>query len=86
MTLRDELTEGQWGRIRDLLPGRQESVGRTAANNRAFVNGVLWVLRSGARWSDLPERYGKHKRALRRFWWSVSSGNGLALLPRIWRC
>jgi len=74
MTLRDELTEGQWGRIRDLLPGRQESVGRTAANNRAFVNGVLWVLRSGARWSDLPERYGKHKSVHKRFSRWATSG------------
>jgi len=74
MTLRDELTEGQWGRIRDLLPGRQESVGRTAADHRAFVNGVLWVLRSGARWSDLPERYGKHKSVHKRFSRWATSG------------
>ena len=64
MTLRDELTEGQWGRIRDLLPGQQESVGRTAANNRAFVNGVLWVLRSGARWSDLRVLAGKWRASV----------------------
>ena len=74
MTLRDELTEGQWGRIRDLLPGRQESVGRTAADHRAFVNGVLWVLRSGARWSDWPERSGKHKSVHQRFSRGATSG------------
>ena len=62
-----ELSEGQWTRIQDLLPGRQESVGRTAKDNRVFVNGVLWVLRSGARWSDLPERYGKYKSVHKRF-------------------
>jgi transposase len=44
-----------------------EHVGRTAADNRQFVNGVLWVLRSGARWHDLPERYGKYKSVHTRF-------------------
>jgi transposase len=58
---RYELSEAQWLRLKDILPGRVEHVGRTAEDNRRFVNGVLWVLRSGARWSDLPERYGKYK-------------------------
>jgi transposase len=48
-------------------------VGRTAADHRAFVNGVLGVLRSGARGSDLPERYGKYKTVQKRFArWAVS--------------
>ena len=64
---RYELSEAQWERIRDFLPGRREHVGRTAADNRVFVNGVLWVLRSGARWHDLPERYGKYKSVHKRF-------------------
>ena len=38
-----------------------------AADNRLFVHGVLWILRSGARWSDLPPRYGKYKTVHRRF-------------------
>lgn len=67
MASRYELNEQQWSRIADCLPGRQETVGRTAADNRVFVNGVLWVLRSGARWSDLPERYGKYKSVHKRF-------------------
>ena len=66
MASRYEFNERQWGRIQDLLPGRKESVGRTAVDNRVFVNGVLWVLRSGARWSDLPERYGKYKSVHKR--------------------
>lgn len=36
-------------------------------DNRQFVNGVFWVLRSGARWHDLPERYGKYKSVHTRF-------------------
>ena len=66
-TKRYELSDVQWEQIKDLLPGRVESVGRTAADNRVFVNGVLWALRSGAHWHDLPERYGKYKSVHKRF-------------------
>ena len=70
---RYELSDAQWSRIEGLLPGRVESVGRTAADNRVFINGVLWVLRSGAHWHDLPERYGKYKSVHKRFSrWSAS--------------
>ena len=64
---RYELSEAQWGRIAALLPGKAGDRGRTAADNRLFVNGVLWVLRSGAHWADLPERYGKWKSVHKRF-------------------
>jgi transposase len=51
-----------------------EHVGRTAADNRQFINGVLWVSRSGARWHDLPERYGKYKSVHKRFMRWAQSG------------
>ena len=71
---RYELSDLQWEQIKDFLPGRKEYVGRTAADNRLFVNGVLWVLRSGARWADLPERYGKYKSVHKRFVRWANSG------------
>ena len=67
MVKRYELTDAQWQRIEALLPGKASDPGRTAADNRLFVNGVLWVLRSGAHWHDLPERYGKWKSVHTRF-------------------
>jgi putative transposase len=67
MAKRYELSDAQWERIRDLLPGKAGDPGRSAADNRLFVNGVLWVLRSGAHWHDLPERYGKWKSIHTRF-------------------
>jgi transposase len=62
-----ELTEDQWEKIKDFLPGRKETCGVTAKDNRMFINGVLWVLRSGARWRDLPLRYGNWKSSHKRF-------------------
>jgi transposase len=67
MSKRYELTSAQWARIAPLLPGKAGDPGRSAADNRLFVDGVLWVLRSGAHWRDLPERYGKWKSLHKRF-------------------
>ncbi len=64
---RYELDDRQWARIEHLLPGKASDPGRTGSDSRLFVNGVLWVLRSGAHWQDLPERYGKWKTAHKRF-------------------
>ena len=64
---RYELSEAQWLRIAPLLPGKASDPGRTGADNRLFVNAVLWVLRSGAHWQHLPERYGKWKSVHTRF-------------------
>lgn len=64
---RYELNETQWARIALLPSGKSTNTGRTGSDNRLFVNGCLWVLRSGAHWRDLPERYGKWKTVHRRF-------------------
>ena len=69
-----ELSSTQWQRIEDFLPGREGHVGVTARDNRGFVNGVLWLLRSGAQWKDLPAGYGNWKRIHKRFTRWVRSG------------
>jgi len=58
MTRRYALRDDQWERIKDLLPGRKETVGVTAKNNRLFVEAVLYRYRAGIPWRDLPERFG----------------------------
>lgn len=58
---RYELHDGQWAKIARLLPGKVSDPGCTGSDNRLFVNGCLWALRSGAHWCDLPERYGRWK-------------------------
>ena len=50
-----------------MLPGKAGDPGRTAADNRLFVDAALWVLRTGASWRDLPERYGNPGTARKRF-------------------
>ncbi len=67
MVKRYELSDDQWEQLALLLPGKVGDPGRSGEDNRLFVNGVLWVLRSGARWEDLPERYGKYKSVHKRF-------------------
>ena len=51
----------EWNRIKDILPGRQETVGVTAKDNRLFVEAVLYRYRAGIPWRDLPERFGSFK-------------------------
>lgn len=55
------LRKDQWDRIKDLLPGREETVGVTAKDNRLFVEGVLYRYRAGIPWRDIPERFGYFK-------------------------
>lgn len=62
-----ELTDEQWERIGDLLPGKAGDPGRTASDNRLFVNAVLYVLKTGIPWADLPERFGKPNTVWKRF-------------------
>ena len=45
---RYEISDVDWERIAPLLPGKEGDVGRTAGDNRQFINGVLWIARSGA--------------------------------------
>ena len=65
----DELSEAAWEKLSPQLAGKAGDVGRTAADNRLFLNAVLWVMRHGGTWRVLPARFGKHdtvrKRALR---------------------
>jgi len=64
---RHALRDDQWDRIRDLLPGREGTVGVTAQDNWRFVEAVLYRYRTGMPWRDLPERFGDGVKVHRRF-------------------
>ena len=67
MGRRYALRDDQWDVIKRLLPGRKETVGATARDNRLFVEAVLYRYRAGIPWRDLPERFGDWKNVHRRF-------------------
>jgi putative transposase len=67
MARRFEITDEQWIRIEPLLPGRADTPGVTARDNRNFVDAVLWIARTGAGWRDLPERFGDWNNTFQRF-------------------
>ena len=61
------LRQDQWERIEALLPGKASDAGRTGADNRLFVEAVLWMARTGSPWRDLPEEFGSWNSVYRRF-------------------
>lgn len=63
MMLRDD----QWARIEDLVPGKVGDRGRTAVDNRLFVEAVLWIARTGSPWRDLPTEFGPWNSVYVRF-------------------
>lgn len=65
-TRRYEVTDDEWAVLRDLFPERQ-GAGRPPRDPRQMLNGVMWILRSGAPWRDVPRRYGPWETVYRRF-------------------
>ena len=72
-----DLTDAQWKILNDLIPEpipRRDGRGRPWKDRRAVLNGILWVLRTGAPWADVPERYPSYQTCHRRFQQWVRSG------------
>jgi len=62
---RYDLSDFEWSVIQSILP--QKSSGVPRVNNRLVLNGIFWVLRNGAPWTDVPNRYGHHTTCYNRF-------------------
>ena len=73
------LSDAAWGRMAPLILGRPDQKGSTGRDNRMFVEGVLWIVRTGSPWRDLPEAFGDWNSVFRRFsrwsikgvWWRI---------------
>jgi transposase len=63
--MRYELTDFEWTAIRPFLPNKPRGVPRV--NDRRVLNGIFWILRSGAPWRDLPECFGPYTICYNRF-------------------
>jgi transposase len=61
------LTDAQWSRVEPLLPSVSKKGGRPAKPHRKMVEAMIWVLRTGAPWRDLPEAYGPWGSVYTRF-------------------
>jgi putative transposase len=59
--------DDQWARIGSLMPGKPGDRGRSARNNRLFLEAVLWIARTGAPWRDLPPEFGNWNSVFVRF-------------------
>ena len=63
--MRYELSDYEWSLIRPMLPNKPRCIPRV--DDRRVLNGIFWVLRSGAPWRDLPEGCGPHTTCCNRF-------------------
>jgi transposase len=63
-----ELTDTQWERLQPLLPPQKPRTGRPNLDHRRILNGILWLLRTGAPWRDLPYRYDSWRTVASRFY------------------
>ena len=63
--MRYELSDDEWTAIKPMRPNKPRSVRRV--NDRRVLNGIFWVVRSGAPWRDPPENYGPYTTCYNRF-------------------
>ena len=61
------LSDAQWARVCEHIIGDERSCGTSGRDNRMFVEAVLWIVRTGSPWRDLPDAFGNWNSAFRRF-------------------
>ena len=80
--LRHRLTDEQWTLIADLFPTRK-AMGRPPSNPRTVIDGILWILNTGAQWRDLPSEFGPKSTVWGHFDKWNDDGTLVAVLERL---
>jgi transposase len=70
----DALRDDQWERLREFVPGGRKGKRGPRTDNRRFLNALLWMARSGARWRDLPVHLGDYETVKRRYYRWIEMG------------
>ena len=70
----DALRDDQWERLKEFVPGGRKGKRGPRTDNRRFLNALLWMARSGARWRDLPEPLGDYETVKRRYYRWIEMG------------
>ena len=70
----DAVRDDQWERLKEFVPGGRKGKRGPRTDNRRFVNALLWMARSGARWRDLPEQLGDYQTVKRRYYRWIEMG------------
>lgn len=81
-----DLTDAQWAILAPLIPAprrRADNRGRPWRETREVINGILWVLRSGARWKDMPDRYPPYQTCHRRMQQWAEDGTLASVLDTV---
>ena len=81
--MRAELADDEWSLIAPLLPPDRGRPGRPSHDNRRVLEGIFWVVRSGARWVDVPECFGRWNSVYRRYRRWAEAGVFEALLAAL---
>jgi transposase len=80
---REELSDKRWEQLRPLLPPQKPRTGRPNNDHRTVLSGLLWILRTGAPWRELPPRFGSWAPVASRFYRWRKAGIGQRILERL---
>ena len=83
MGVRKRISDGQWGKLEPHMGGKAGDVGATGRDNRLFMEVVLWIMRTGSPWRDLPTQLGNWHTTDTRFKRWGESGRWQTLLKAV---